>query len=364
MFSPPDAVWRAHFQNALLAWFATNRRPLPWRQDYLPYHVWIAEVMLQQTRMSRGVAYFHRWVARFPDVAAVASASRDDLLHYWEGLGYYSRLDNLRRAAQAIMAKHGGQLPDTPEKLLRLPGIGRYTAAAVAAIAFGRDVAAVDANVARVFARLFDLGQTHDHLRRRVEQLAAALLPSGQARDYNQALMEFGALLCLPRRARCEQCPFPELCLAKKRHTVAERPAPRPKIDKTDLLMAAAILRRPDGRVLLRKRPATGMWAGLWEFPGLIHRADENENAVSLLRRELPGGLGLTATLAPFASVSHCHTRYRVLLDGYLCYLIDGIGLPPLVEPYSWVDGDQLATRAMSAGHRRLAALLVASGII
>ena len=355
-FSPPAATWLRDFQEKLLAWFAANRRPLPWREDYQPYHVWISEVMLQQTQMGRGVEYFRRWIARFPDVAAVAAAERDELLKYWEGLGYYSRLDNLHRAARAINEQHGGAIPSRLEELQQLPGIGGYTAAAIASIAFGHDVAVVDANVTRLFARLFDLGQPlHGGAGRRlVEKIAAALLPPGKARDYNQAVMELGALLCTAKSPRCPVCPLAALCLARERGTVALRPLPRATAAKSDLPMAAVVLISPDGRVLLRQRPAKGMWAGLWEFPGLF--LSPGDEPVAALRRELPFLAELATPWIKLARIEHHHTRYRVLLDGYLCRL----AASPEDTPAGcrWLRLEELTAYALSAGHRRLAGLI------
>jgi len=355
-FPLPDTAWFREFQEKLLAWFAANRRPLPWRQDYQPYHVWISEVMLQQTQMGRGVEYFRRWISRFPDVAAVAAAERDELLQYWEGLGYYSRLDNLHRAAQAIMARHGGTIPSQLEELQQLPGIGGYTAAAIASIAFGRDVAVVDANVTRLFARLLDLGQPlHGGAGRRlVEKIAATLLPHGRARDYNQAVMELGALLCTPKLPRCPACPLAALCLARERGTVDLRPAPRATATKSDLPMAAVALITADGRVLLRQRPAKGMWAGLWEFPGLV--LQPGEDAALAITQEARRLTGADVVLAKLARIEHHHTRYRVLLDGYLCRLT----VNPEDTPAGcrWVKMGELGTYALSAGHRRLAGLI------
>ena len=354
-FFQPDAAWLNDFHEKLLTWFAVNSRPLPWRDDYQPYHVWIAEVMLQQTQMERGVAYFRRWIARFPDVAAVATADRDELLRYWEGLGYYSRLDNLRRAARVLVERHGGALPDRIEQLQQLPGVGRYTAAAVASIAFGQDVALVDANVTRLFARLYDLDRPlYDGTGRRlVADIAQVLLPPGRARNYNQGLMELGALLCAPKGPRCPCCPLSGLCLAKKRNTVALRPRSRPLAAKTDLPMAAAMLIH-DGDVLLRQRPAKGMWAGLWEFPSLI--IEPGQDAAVMLRQEVRQLIGQEVILAKLTRVEHYHTRYRVLLDGYLGHL----AARPEATPGDtrWVKVEELAAYALSAGHRRLVELL------
>ena len=194
-------------QTALLDWFARHKRALPWRERYTPYEVWISEVMLQQTQMERGVAYFRRWMERFPDVAALAAAPEEDVLHAWEGLGYYNRARNLHKAARRIMAQGGG-FPDTPEGIRALPGIGPYTAAAIASIAFNIPVACVDANVERVISRLFDVDSPvrQEPAASAIRQWAQRLLPPGKAREHNQAMMELGALIC-GKKANCPQCP-------------------------------------------------------------------------------------------------------------------------------------------------------------
>jgi A/G-specific adenine glycosylase len=185
---------KEHIERRLLAWFRQTKRDLPWRRTYDPYHVWISEIMLQQTQMDRGVDYFRRWVARFPDVTAVAAAGEQEILKYWEGLGYYARARNLHRAARVMVEEHGGMIPCEYDDLLSLPGIGPYTAAAIASIACDQDMPAIDANVMRIFARLFDIDEPVKDLgcRQHIEQLAWELLPAGKARAFNQALMDLG----------------------------------------------------------------------------------------------------------------------------------------------------------------------------
>ncbi|MBN1666830.1 MAG: A/G-specific adenine glycosylase, partial [Anaerolineales bacterium] len=183
------------FSKALLAWYAANQRTLPWRDHPDPYAVWVSEIMLQQTRVETAIPYFERWMAALPTIAALANAAQQEVLNLWEGLGYYSRARNLQRAAQVVMQVHHGQLPADPQTLQRLPGIGHYTAAAIASIAFGWDAAALDGNIRRVLARLFDVRQPARSPagERRLWQLAEENLPAGQAGDYNQALMDLGA---------------------------------------------------------------------------------------------------------------------------------------------------------------------------
>lgn len=203
--------------SSLLIWFAARRRDLPWRRTYDPYHVLVSEVMLQQTQMERAVAYFERWIERFPDLESLARASEDEVLRLWEGLGYYNRARSLLAAARDLVRLHGGMIPAEGEALRSLPGIGPYTAGAVLSVAFNRPEPAVDANVERVLARLVNLELPPSDARAKafLRDTARSLIPPGRARDFNQALMELGALVCLPRAPRCGQCPWQEACVAR-----------------------------------------------------------------------------------------------------------------------------------------------------
>ena len=207
---------RQEIVQPLLHWFRLTKRDLPWRRSYNPYHVWISEIMLQQTQMDRGVAYFLRWIKRFDDVFAVADANEQEILKYWEGLGYYARARNLYKAAQVIVNEFNGEVPCDYHQLLLLPGVGPYTAAAVASVAGNYDVPVIDANVARVYARLFNIEEPiKDRLvKKRLADIAEQLLPLGQARAYNQALMDLGGLVCTPKKPFCAQCPIVAACAA------------------------------------------------------------------------------------------------------------------------------------------------------
>ena len=267
----------------LLLWFHAEKRTLPWRDDPHPYRVWVSEIMLQQTRVSAVLPYFTRFVAALPDVAALADVPEDVLLKLWEGLGYYSRARNLKRAAQIICRDHGGVMPRDFSTLLALPGIGRYTAGAISSIAYGAPCPAVDGNVLRVVARLTasPLDIMKERTRREAEQAIAAILPA-DAGSFNQALMELGALVCLPHgAARCDICPLAHLCRANAAGTVAAFPVKSPKKPRRIEQRTVFRLER-DGRIAIHRRPAKGLLAGLWELPnfiGALTRADVRQIA-------------------------------------------------------------------------------------
>jgi A/G-specific adenine glycosylase len=252
-------------QRALLSHFDEHRRDLPWRRTSDPYAVWVSEVMLQQTRVEAVVPYYERWLARFPTVEALSAADLDDVLKTWEGLGYYARARNLHAAARLVRERHAGDLPSDPRELQRLPGVGEYTAGAIASIAFGVPAPAVDGNVRRVLARLYDLEEpTSGQLRR----IAAALVPADRPGDFNQALMELGATLCTPRSPRCDACPLVALCRARALGVQEDRPHAAAKRAVPERVIATAVVDDGDGRLLLVKRPRHGLLGGLWEFPG------------------------------------------------------------------------------------------------
>src|SRR5688572_16157753 len=285
-----EATLRLAVTRALLDWYAERRRPLPWRSTRDPYCIWVSEVMLQQTQVATVIGYYERWLRRFPDVAALAAADTEDVLRAWEGLGYYSRARNLQRAAQRIVLEHGGQLPRSVAALLALPGIGRYSAGAIASIAFAADEPAIDGNIVRVFTRLFGLrgDPKRAPLAAGLWQLASALLPAGRAGDFNQALMELGATLCTPRNPRCNACPVRSQCVALAEDRVLEYPeaAPRPVV--TQEKRAAAVVWR-QGRVLCVRAPSSAArWAGMWQFPD-VHVESDMDAGRALEARVLSG---------------------------------------------------------------------------
>lgn len=270
----------------LLGWYAEAKRDLPWRRTRDPYAIWISEVMLQQTRVETVKPYWSRFLARFPTVRSLAEASLDEVLAHWSGLGYYARGRKLHEAAQAIVERHGAELPADPEALAALPGFGPYTTAAVGSIALGLDEAAVDGNVARVFTRwLCREGDPREaKALAELRAVGAVLLPRGRAGDWNQALMELGASLCAPGTPACPGCPVASLCRAKRVGRQAELPPRRKAKERPRLQLAAALVRRGD-EILLARRPDEGLFASLWELPSaeISAEADAGESLGSWL---------------------------------------------------------------------------------
>ena len=266
---------------ALLPWYDVNKRELPWRGTRDPYRVWVSEIMLQQTRVAAVIPYYERWMERLPDTAALAAAAEEELLKLWEGLGYYSRARNLQRAAQVIQGELGGVFPGTYEALLRLPGVGEYTAGAVASIAFGQPVPAVDGNVLRVAARAAAMeGDILDpRVRRAVREALEPAMPADRPGAFNQALMDLGATVCLPNGAPdCAACPLAGFCEARRQGRQLELPRRKKKAERRREELTVYLLLR-QGQVALRKRPERGLLAGLWEFPHVPGALPEGEAA-------------------------------------------------------------------------------------
>ncbi|EKD39216.1 MAG: hypothetical protein ACD_75C00473G0003 [uncultured bacterium] len=340
----------------LLAWFRETARDLPWRRTYDPYHVWISEIMLQQTQMERGVAYFQRWILRFPDVQAVAEADEREILKYWEGLGYYARARNLHRAAKVIAGELAGLVPCDYDRLRSLPGIGPYTAAAIASVAGNRDVPVVDANVLRVYARLFDIALPvkSREVRGSIAGIAGELLPRGRARVFNQALMDLGGLVCTPKTPRCEVCPIASTCAARSAGTVALRPVMGEGKKIVTVEKVAGIIRRRD-RIFIQQRRADDVWGGLWEFPGGELTAGPPEIAVV---RAIETDTGLTVRVVEeLTTIIHHYTRYKIVLHCFLCELQGGDNHQPTLKSAvdsRWIEAAELDRYAFPAGPRKL----------
>src|SRR6266487_3808009 len=253
----------------LLSWYDANRRDLPWRRTRDPYRILVAEYLLQRTRIVSGTPYYERFVARFPSIQDLAAASLDDVLAVWEGLGFYRRARNLHAAARAIVERHGGQLPESFEELAALPGMGPYTAGAVASIAFGVPVPAVDGNVTRVIARLFRVREDVSKAvsRHRIAELASRLVPPERPGAFNQAMMDLGATVCTPIVPRCPECPMEGICVARAAGEERVLPVSNALRPPRTVPVVFGLVRRRD-RVLLVRRPAKGLLAGLWALPG------------------------------------------------------------------------------------------------
>src|SRR5688572_23548418 len=260
----------SRLSSKLLTWYHANKRTLPWRghASRSAYAIWVSEIMLQQTRVEAVIPYFEKWMRLFPTVQALANASEQEVLNAWEGLGYYSRARNLHKAAKVVVDRYKSEIPRDLDELRQLPGIGRYTLGAIASIAFGMDVSALDGNIKRVYARIFDIEQPVDSPagEKILWELADKNLPKGHAGDYNQALMDLGATICVPRNPRCLICPVMRLCKARQNGTQDQRPVKLPKKEVPHYVHAAAVIIQR-GRVLLAQRPSAGLLGAMWEFP-------------------------------------------------------------------------------------------------
>ncbi len=344
----------------LLRWYAAQKRSLPWRVDPQPYAVWVAEIMAQQTRLESMLPYYKRWMRRYPSVRTLARSTEQDVLTLWEGLGYYSRGRNLRRAAQVIMKQHGGHLPSTVEELRQLPGIGAYTAGAIASVAFGVDAPAVDGNAVRVLSRVFDvaLPATSAPGQKLFWVLAAEHLPAGRAADYNQALMDLGAQICKPRQPRCGVCPLRTECRAAALGIQAQRPV-KVRAQRSPRRHYAAGVVQQRGRVLVMQRPPVGLLAGMWEFPNAPLRGRRGANAA--LRKELKQSLGLALPFKTrLGEFEHTYSHFSVLLQVFHHPLN---GVRPKVNTqrkHRWLSIRQLGSLPMGKLDRRIADTLLA----
>ena len=300
------------FADRLLAWFdVRGRKDLPWQGETSAYRLWVAEVMLQQTQVATVIPYYKRFLARFPTLASLAEAPLDELLHLWTGLGYYARARNLRKAARLVMQAHGGALPLTVAALTALPGIGRSTAGGIVAASTGQPAAILDGNVKRALARCFAIpgwpGQAD--VLKRLWAKAEALTPKNRSADYNQAIMDLGASICTPRNPKCHACPLADICIAKARQATDAYPGKKPK-RSLPVRRALMLAIRLDGRLLLERRPPSGLWGGLWSFPQ-VPAASAIAGYLSARRLEETA----RQPLAPFRhSLTHFHLDIKPLL--------------------------------------------------
>ncbi len=302
----------------LLAWYEKNKRTLPWRGDKNPYHIWVSEIMLQQTRVEAVKGYYSRFIGRFPCVGDLAKAGEDELMKLWQGLGYYSRARNLQKAAQMVIREYNGRFPEEYGEILKLPGIGEYTAGAVASIAFGKPVPAVDGNVCRIYARLSADGSDvmQAKVRRQIRDRIAQVMPSQNPGEFNQALMDLGAIVCLPNgRPLCGKCPVSVWCAAWEKgvsdaYPVKAKKKPRRQEGKTVFLLEY------QGKYLIRKRPQKGLLAGLWEFPSQEGRLLPGELKPFLDK----WGIGWEQ-VEPLGDARHIFTHLEWHMLGYLIHL-------------------------------------------
>ena len=345
-FAPIPAAALPAFRRRLLAWYRREKRDLDWRRTRDPYAIWISEIMLQQTRVAAVIPYYRRFLARFPTVRHLARARGDAVLQHWAGLGYYSRARNLHRAAKEIVARHDGKFPRGLHDALALPGIGRYTAAAVLSIAYDQPLAVLDGNVARVLARL---GAVRGDVRqpkiwRSLTASADALLAPRAASDWNQAMMELGAMICTPQTPRCEECPVARWCRAHALGIAGELPAPRVKSKTQRLTLAAAVLLDPQGRTILVRQTddAGALFSRMWQFPAIQVRKRPRVGLAEQLGQHLARVFGSSmdgaaSKMEPLADARHTVTFREIRLAPFLLRVerlpnVEGARTPPLAE--------------------------------
>jgi A/G-specific adenine glycosylase len=350
---------RFSFAARLLRWYTAHKRDLPWRCDAPdPYRTWISETLLQQTQVATVIPYYKRFLARFPTVHALAAANLDAVLKTWEGAGYYARARNLHRAAQEIVARFGGEIPHTVDELLTLPGIGRYTAGAIASIAFNQDTPILDGNVTRVLCRYFNVADDPKSTKTKTVlwELSAQLVPHQRAGNFNQALMDLGATICTPRRPACGVCPLNHGCMARQLGIQEQLPAKRKQKTLPHYRVAVGIVWKGN-KILIAKRFAKDLLGGLWEFPGGHHV--QGESLAQCVKREVREELEITVKVEKeFAVVRHAYSHLRITLHAFHCRWIRGRPRAIGCVAWKWVAPRDLSRYAFPAANRNLIAKL------
>lgn len=322
----------------LLDWFHQNKRTMPWRQTSDPYSIWISEIMLQQTQVSTVIPYYKRFLKKFPEVGNLADAPQQSVLKAWEGLGYYSRARNMHKAAQQVVSEYNSTFPDTFDELLDLKGIGPYTAAAVSSIAFNRQQAVVDGNVIRVLSRYFGI---KDDVRRskvksEIQDIADSLIPEDSPGDFNQAVMELGATVCVPKNPICSSCPLSARCAAYKtaETNIIPYKSPRKKVPHHQI--GVGLIKNSEGKLLIALRPDDAMLGGLWEFPG--GKKETGESIETTVERELHEELGVKVEVGDkFMDLKHAYSHFKITLHAYWCTIKSGTPKPKSSTDLNWV---------------------------
>lgn len=337
------------FAKTLTAWYLKNARDLPWRRTKDPYKIWISEIMLQQTTVSAVIPYFEKWTHKFPDVKALAQAPIQEILAQWQGLGYYNRAKNLHRSAQIIVDEHQSQIPCEPDVIRKLPGFGPYTTGAVLSIAFDKKLSIIDANVRRVVMRLLSIEGVADVKHdKRVLEFLLTVLPDKGVGDFNQALMELGALVCRSKEPVCVQCPVSKFCLAYKEGRQELIPTPKKRIVK-DINAVIAIIEHK-GKFFIQKRPSKGLLADLWEFPG--GKIEEGETPKEALLREVKEEIGISPkSVKHLFDVQHFYTQFRVKLS---VWRFDPQDIIPPDETRKWLNPNDFYKYPMPSGSAKI----------
>ncbi len=377
-----EKIVKTTVKSALLPWFAANARDLPWRRNRTPYRVWVSEIMLQQTRVDTVIDYYRRWMKTFPSWRALAAAPQNDVLKCWEGLGYYSRARNLHAAAKIVVAEHKSfskhwkksfqplekkcqpscnGFQSLEDFLKKLPGVGKYTAAAIASLAFNENAAVVDGNVIRVLSRLFAFGgDTKDAAgKKQMQAWADELLVKGRAGEFNEAMMELGALVCLPKNPKCPQCPMRKVCSAFIEGKPEAYPVIKKKAKVPHIVVGAAVTTNRKGEVLIAQRRQSDMLGGLWEFPG--GKLEPGETIEECVVRELQEELGIKTVVGEHVmTVKHAYSHFTMTMHVYYTKIISGRPRPIHCADYAWVNVPDLGKYAYSKADLQVVARLTA----
>lgn len=338
------------FTKALLAWFKANARDLPWRRTKDPYHIWVSEMMLQQTTVSTVILYYERWIKRYPSVDKLASSDEQEVLKMWQGLGYYNRARNFHKAAHIVVDEHNGYLPEDPAVLMTLPGIGPYATAAISSIAFKKKLPVVDANVRRVMMRVLmikdKISTRHDEI---ITKTLNDLISTKEPGDFNEAMMEIGALICKPKEPSCNQCPVARYCKAYQEGIQELIPEPVNKI--IEEIQAVVGIIRVKKKLLIQQRPQKRLLAGLWEFPGgKVEKSDRSPGKA--LEREIFEETGLHVAVGKrIGQVTHFYTRFKVYLTAFVC---EPVGKVILKESMRLVTTEELKKYPMPSGSAKI----------
>lgn len=339
----------------ILAWYHRHRRDLPWRQTRNPYDIWVSEIMLQQTRVETVIPYYHRFLSQFPTIRALAEADLQDVLKAWENMGYYSRARHLHLAARKIMDQFEGEIPETLEGLISLPGVGSYTAAAILSIAYGERVPAVDGNVRRVVCRLFLIRDAIDlsGTRRRIHEIAERMVPIEAPGSFNQALMDLGATICTPRKPSCAGCPVHSLCKAYRRGCQETLPVAKKRGPLPHRHVTAAIIADKMGRFLIVQRPPRGLLGGLWKFPGGMKEPAETPEEA--LKRSVYEETGVQVMVKrELIAVKHAYTHFRITLRAYHCARLSGKPRPLGCAHWRWAGHRDFSQFPLSKADRKI----------
>ncbi len=340
------------FLRFLSDWFAKNARPFPWRKDYSPYAVWISEMMLQQTQADRGSEYFTAWIRRFPDIHTLSRASEQEVLHLWQGLGYYRRARYILQTARLLCKEHDGRLPAKRGALLALPGIGPYTAHAILSIAYNLPYCVIDGNVLRVWARLLDIPFVVDTVpfRKELELFLEGIMKGIEPRLFNEALMELGALICTPTQPSCGECPVSGFCESYRKGTVAIRPVKKKKTPPTRLACTAFVVSR-EGRYLLQRFPPGGLFANMWGFPIVQYENKHPDFASAAQDFQVKYAIQVKRKKR-LTSFVHSYTRYKIHLHALLTVPVGQ--LKTLSKNQQWLSLEEIRQLPMPSAHHRI----------